>query len=218
MIELEHVRKCYPTRHGQAEILQDVNLQVERGEKISILGGNGSGKSTLIRLIGGVERPTSGTVTRTMRVSWPLAFSGTFQGSLTGIDNARFICRIYEIDIETVIDFIEDFTELGRYLKEPVKSYSSGMRARLAFALSMSVEFDCYLIDEIAAVGDTRFQHRCNDELFVRRSDRALIIVSHDSHYLRAHCSRGAVLAGGRLHHFDEIEPAIEFHEHNMAQ
>jgi capsular polysaccharide transport system ATP-binding protein len=217
MIKLEDVCKSYPTRSGQVQILHNINLTLARGEKIGILGGNGSGKSTLIRLISGIELPTSGRITRTMRLSWPLAFAGAFQGALTGYDNIRFICRIYEVEFDSVVDFIQDFSQLGPYLREPLKVYSAGMRARLAFAVSMMIEFDCYLIDEVVAVGDSRFQHRCHEELVEKRWDRAKIIVSHDPRYLREHCDRGAVFANKELMHFEKVGDAIDFHEHAMA-
>ena len=143
MIRLSNVRKCYPVRGGEVEVLKGIDLQVNRGERVGIVGGNGAGKSTLIRLISGIERQTSGTIDREMQISWPLAFTGAFQGALTGLDNLRFICRVYGMDYRNVIDFVEDFSQLGRFLREPVKVYSSGMRARLAFAVSMMVDFDC---------------------------------------------------------------------------
>lgn len=217
MIRLDDVRKTYHARSGPVEVLKGVDLSVVKGDKMGILGRNGAGKSTMIRLIGGIERQTSGTITRTMRISWPLAFTGAFQGMLTGIDNIRFICRIYDKPYEEVIDFVEDFSQLGRFLREPVKIYSSGMRARLAFALSLMIDFDCYLIDEVVAVGDSRFQDRCQEELFVRRKDRAMILVSHDPHYMRDHCERACVLADGKLHHFDAIENALQYHQQLMA-
>jgi capsular polysaccharide transport system ATP-binding protein len=217
MIQLTDVHKFYPVRGGQVEVLKGINLTVERGDHVCIVGGNGAGKSTLIRLISGIEQPSSGKIERTMRISWPLAFTGAFQGALTGVDNIRFICRVYDVAFEDVIDFVEDFSQLGRYLREPVKVYSSGMRARLAFALSMMIDFDCYLIDEVVAVGDSRFQQRCQEELFVKRADRALIIVSHDSQYLRLHAQRACVLEKGVLHHFADIESALVHHQQIMA-
>lgn len=217
MIQLDNVWKTYHARSGPVRVLRGVSLHIEKGDKVGIVGRNGAGKSTLIRLIGDIEEPTSGTITRTMRISWPLAFTGAFQGTLTGIDNIRFICRIYEKRFEDVIDFVEEFSQLGRFLKEPVKIYSSGMRARLAFAMSLMIDFDCYLIDEIVAVGDARFLQKCQDELFERRSDRALIIVSHDVHYLRDHCERACVLVDGHLNHFDHIDEALQFHQETMA-
>lgn len=217
MIKLQNVRKTYHARSGPVRVLRGVNLQIAKGEKIGIVGRNGAGKSTLIRLIAGIEEPTSGTISRTMRISWPLAFTGAFQGTLTGIDNIRFICRVYDKAFDDVIDFVEDFSQLGRFLREPVKIYSSGMRARLAFAISLMIDFDCYLIDEVVAVGDSRFLQKCQDELFVRRVDRALIIVSHDIHYLRDHCKRACVLADGHLHEFENVESALGFHGEIMA-
>jgi capsular polysaccharide transport system ATP-binding protein len=217
MIELRDVRKTYRARSGAVEVLKGVNLTINRGEKVGIVGRNGAGKSTLIRLISGIERPTGGTIRQTMRISWPLAFTGAFQGALTGMDNIRFICRIYGKPVDEVIDFVEDFSQLGRFLKEPLKIYSSGMRARLAFAVSLMIDFDCYLIDEIVAVGDARFQERSHYELFEARKDRAIIIVSHDTHYLRSHCDRAAVLANGILRQFDDPEQAIAFHSEMMA-
>lgn len=216
MIRLTDIRKSYPTRSGPVHVLKGIDLQVAKGEKIGILGGNGAGKSTLIRLISGIERQTSGVIERTMRISWPLAFTGAFQGALTGIDNIKFICRIYGRDYRDVMDFVEDFSQLGRFLNEPVKIYSSGMRARLAFAVSLMIDFDCYLIDEVVAVGDSRFQARSQAELFERRADRALIIVSHDPHYLKHHCERACVLDQGHLSQFSTIEKALEFHENIM--
>jgi capsular polysaccharide transport system ATP-binding protein len=213
MIELSNVSKYYPTRSGQVQILGGVDLVVRPHERIGILGRNGAGKSTLIRLISGAELPTSGTISRKMSVSWPLAFGGAFQGSLTGIDNLRFICRVYGVDLADKEQFVADFSELGIYLREPIKSYSSGMRARLAFAISMVIEFDCFLIDEIIAVGDARFHEKCRIELFEKRADRAKIIVSHDPGYIREHCDRASVLVAGKLHHFDGLEEAFGFYD-----
>jgi capsular polysaccharide transport system ATP-binding protein len=217
MIALDRVNKTYGTRSGPVHVLRDVNLSVEMGERVGILGRNGAGKSTLIRLISGAEQPTSGVVERGMSVSWPLAFGGAFQGSLTGYDNLRFICRIYGVDPAEKVDFVEEFSELGIYLREPVKTYSSGMRARLASALSMVIEFDCFLIDEIIAVGDTRFHEKCHHELFERRGDRAMIIVSHNADYIKEHCTRAAVLDNGRLFHPKSLDEAFDFYHQGMA-
>jgi len=214
MIELRDIYKTYHARSGPVDVLTGVNLRVNRGDKMGIVGRNGSGKSTLIRLIGGVEQPTSGKIAQTMRISWPLAFTGAFQGGLTGIDNIRFICRVYGKAYEDVIDFVEDFSQLGRFLKEPVKIYSSGMRARLAFAVSLMIDFDCYLIDEVVAVGDARFQQRSHEELFEVRKDRAIIIVSHDPNYMKLHCENAAVLENGRLQFFDKVQDAFNYYSH----
>ncbi|MGY6552324.1 MAG: ABC transporter ATP-binding protein [Erythrobacter sp.] len=217
MIRLTNVGKTYGTSSGPVKVLDGVEMTLPRGEAIGILGRNGAGKSTLIRIISGAEMPDTGTVERTMSVSWPLAFSGGFQGALTGIDNLRFICRVYGVNPEGCLPFVEDFTELGIYLREPVRTYSSGMRARLAFAVSMVVDFDCYLVDEIVAVGDSRFQAKCHEELFVKRADRSRIIVSHDPGFMRAHCDRAAVLIGGKLKQFDNLDEAYDFYTEAMA-
>jgi capsular polysaccharide transport system ATP-binding protein len=152
-----------------------------------------------------------------MSVSWPLAFGGAFQGSLTGLDNLRFISRIYGRDPAEAVDFVQDFSELGIYLREPVRTYSAGMRARLAFAISMTVDFDCFLIDEIVSVGDARFHEKCHHELFVKRADRAMIIVSHDPTYIRAHCDVAAVLWGGHLNHFESMDEAYSFYSQTIT-
>jgi ABC-type polysaccharide/polyol phosphate transport system ATPase subunit len=210
MITLADVSKSYPIRQGRVTVLDRVNLQVAPGEKIGILGRNGAGKSTVIRLISGAEQPDSGSVSRSMTVSWPIAFGGAFQNALTGLDNLRFICRIYGVDPEDKIGFVDDFAELGRYLREPVKSYSAGMRARLAFAISMVIEFDCFLIDEVVAVGDDRFKEKCQHELFEKRRDRAMIIVSHSHNYIKQHCERIALLRNGNFTFFDDMDEAYD--------
>lgn len=213
MITLRQISKRYPTRHGEVTVLDGIDLDIKPGDKLGILGRNGSGKSTLIRIISGAERPTHGLVDRQMSVSWPLAFGGAFQGSLTGYDNLRFICRIYGVDAASRVAFVEDFCELGRYLREPMKTYSSGMRTRLAFAISMAIEFDCYLIDEVIAVGDSRFHEKCKIELFEKRKDRAMVIVSHQAEQIVNHCTTASVLHGGRLHRFDSVAPAYEYYQ-----
>ncbi|QEY24491.1 ABC transporter ATP-binding protein [Neisseria animalis] len=212
MISVEHVYKQYQTRSGMRTVLDDINFKLEKGEKIGILGRNGAGKSTLIRLISGVEPPTSGEIKRTMSISWPLAFSGAFQGSLTGMDNLRFICRIYNVDMDYVKNFTEEFSELGQYLYEPVKRYSSGMKARLAFALSLAVEFDCYLIDEVIAVGDSRFADKCKYELFEKRKDRSIILVSHSVSAMKQYCDNAMVLENGHLSRFENMNEAYRYY------
>ena len=212
MISVEHVYKQYQTRSGWRPVLKDINFTLKKGEKIGILGRNGAGKSTLIRLISGVEPPTAGEIKRTMSISWPLAFSGAFQGSLTGMDNLRFICRIYDVDMDYVKAFTEDFSELGQYLYEPVKRYSAGMKARLAFALSLAVEFDCYLIDEVIAVGDSRFAAKCKHELFERRKDRSILLVSHSHSAMKSYCDNAMVLEAGHLHQFPTMDEAYQYY------
>lgn len=218
MITLHNITKRFPVHGGEQTVLDSVNLTISKGEKLGILGRNGAGKSTLVRIISGADYPSSGSVHRGMKVSWPLAFAGGFQGTLTGLDNLRFICRIYNTPIEDKISYVQDFSELGKYLREPVKTYSSGMRARLAFALSMCIEFDCYLIDEVVAVGDDRFRQKCQIELFEKRKERAMIIVSHDPNFISNHCKRTAVLLRGKLHEFDSVEKGFSFYQAHAAE
>lgn len=213
MIICEDLSKTYAHGSKQKCVLKNVNLVFKPGERVALLGRNGAGKSTLIKLIGGVELPSSGRIQRRMTLSWPLGFNGGFQGSLTGYDNARFIARIYNRQYSDVKTYVEDFTELGNQLKMPVKTYSSGMRARLAFALSLAVEFDCYLIDEIIMVGDQNFSHKCHYELFDKRSDRAMILASHNLDVVRSYCNRAAIVSNGEVETYDDVNLAIEIYK-----
>lgn len=210
MISFQSVSKSFNTGFGKNLVLNDINLQIKPGQRLGILGVNGSGKSTMVRLLSGACKPTRGSVTRTMSVSWPLGLTGGFQTKLTGLDNVRFICRVYGLHPDNGIAFIEDFTELGKFLKEPVHTYSSGMRSKLAFAISFLVDFDCYLIDEALAVGDARFQEKCHHQLFERRKDAALVLVSHSNQLIRQYCDSAVLLKDKTIHHFNSLEEAIE--------
>jgi capsular polysaccharide transport system ATP-binding protein len=215
MITVAGVSKDYhsETRHTYNRVLSDISFTISPGEKIAVLGHNGAGKSTLIRLISGIELPTTGSIERTMSVSWPVGLTGGVGGTMTGNDNIRLISRIYDRPFVPMRDFVEDFAELGKYLAEPVITYSSGMRARLNFALSIAVDFDCYLIDEIIAVGDQRFQRRSHEELFDKRADRSLILASHVPHIIKEYCSRALVLHRGRGKMFDDFDLAFEIYQ-----
>ena len=216
MVELVSLCKRYRTTQGVKVVLDDVTASFPPGRNMGILGRNGAGKSTLLRLIGGAELPTSGRVLRQGRVSWPIGFSGGFHGSLTGRENLRFICRIYHADIRKVTAFVEEFAELGEYMEMPVNSYSSGMKAKLAFGLSMAIDFDYYLIDEVTAVGDTAFKRKSKEE-FRRRKDRStLLVVSHSTSTIQEHCDAAAVLEEGRLVQFDDVESAVRHYEELM--
>jgi len=218
MVSLDKITKYYPTRHGPRLILDNISFTLSPGDKLGILGCNGAGKSTLVRIIGGIERPTSGSIRREMSVSWPLALQGGFVGSLTGLDNLRFVCRVYNVPYERAELRVASFSELGEYLREPVSTYSAGMRARLAFAISMAVDFDCYLIDEVSAVGDRRFNEKCKKELFDKKNDRSLIMVSHFYGVINEYCNRVAVLDQGRFLVFDEPAEAIKYYDWVLAQ
>lgn len=212
MIELRNISKSYKTRSGVKSVLNHIDFRIDMGERLGILGRNGAGKSTLIRIISGVERPTSGKVVRNMSISWPLAFGGAFQGSLTGLDNTRFICRVYGVPEEPAVNYVEKFSELGQYMREPVKKYSSGMRARLAFGISMAIDFDCFLIDEIVAVGDDYFQEKSRVELFEKKANKSMIIVSHNAEFIKSHCNRAAVLREGNLVPFANLDEAYDYY------
>ncbi|GBQ12424.1 ABC transporter ATP-binding protein [Swaminathania salitolerans] len=212
---IDLVKDYHLERGGSRRILDHVNLTVQRGEKLGILGHNGAGKSTLLRLIGGVELPTGGRIERDMSISWPLGFSGAFQGSLSGLDNLRFICRIYDKDYASTRAYVDEFAALGDQLRDPVKTYSSGMRARLAFALSLVIDFDCYLIDEVIMVGDARFIDKCNYELMEKKSSRGLILVSHSMDYIRQVCDRCVIIQNGRVIDTESVEQGIELYRND---
>lgn len=213
MIVCENLCKVY--KHGgmTKRVLDGLDMTLHPGEKVGLLGRNGAGKSTLIKLIGGVELPSSGRIRRTMSTSWPLGFGGGFQGSLTGYDNARFIARIYGRSYPEIRAFVREFSELGEQLRMPVKTYSSGMRARLAFALSLAIEFDCYLIDEIILVGDQNFQRKCHFELFEKRQDRAMLLASHDTHVIREMCSKAIVVHAGKARIYSDVNEALDIYD-----
>jgi capsular polysaccharide transport system ATP-binding protein len=213
MIELANVTKIYPTQRGLNVVLDGVNFTFAAGCNVGVLGRNGAGKSTLLRLIAGVEQADAGAVIRKGTVSWPIGFAGGFNGSLTGEENCRFVARIYGADVDQVVDFTMHFAELGEYFDMPVKTYSSGMRARLAFGMSMAIDFDVYLVDEVTAVGDARFQEKCRAAFNDRRDRSSVIIVSHSLTTVRAYCAEYAVLSQGQLYKFDSIEAARRLYE-----
>jgi capsular polysaccharide transport system ATP-binding protein len=217
MIRIDKLSKRYDTRFGPLTVLDRIDFTLQRGRNVGILGRNGAGKSTLIRLLSGAERPSAGRIHRGMSVSWPLAFGGAFQSHLTGLDNLRFVCRVYGVDYKPLLRFVEDFTELGVYFREPVSHYSQGMVTRLAFALSMAIEFDCFLIDEAMVVGDARFHERCHVELFQKRRDRAFVLVTHDANVIKLYCERACVLHQGRLLDFPSVDAAYDFYETHTA-
>jgi capsular polysaccharide transport system ATP-binding protein len=214
MIEVAGVCKDYHSRSTQIvrRVLNDVSFKVAPGDKVAVLGRNGAGKSTLIRLLSGMEMPTVGSIARKMSVSWPVGLDGGVGGWMTGHDTIRFFARIYNRPINEIRDFVDDFAELGKYLAEPVNSYSSGMRGRLTFGLSFAIDFDCYLIDEVIAVGDFRFQQRCFDFMYRTRSSRALILASHVPAIVKEWCSCALVLHRGRAKMFDDLDLATDIY------
>lgn len=206
------ITKTYPGGHSKA-VFKNLSFTLSKSGRLAILGRNGQGKSTLIKLLGGVLPLTSGSINWRMKSSWPIGLGGGFQGSLSGIDNIRFIARIYGKDYHDIFERVESFAELGSALKRPVKHYSSGMRARLAFGLSLAIEFDCYLIDELTAVGDARFHRKCDEELFVKRADRAYLMASHDMNIISQTCDQALIIEGGRVRIFDDVDEAIDVYK-----
>lgn len=217
MITLDRVSKVYRTRSGRRTVLDNVSVTFDSGQNFGVLGVNGAGKSTLIRLIAGSEIPDFGVVRRYARVSFPLGFGGTFHGALSGRENVAFVARIYGAGTRGVLHYVEEFSELGEYLHMPVNTYSAGMRARLAFATCLALDFDLYLIDEVTEVGDQRFRQKCAEAFRERMQRSDIILVTHNIHTLRQYCDRGAILANGELTLFDDIDTALGQY-HRMVQ
>ncbi len=217
MIEFRNVSKHFVTTHGRKVVLDHLTLTLPAGKKIGILGRNGAGKSTLLGMVAGVSRPSSGEIRRHASISWPLGFGGSFHPELTGAQNTRFVARIYGIDTDALVAYVNDFAELGDFMDMPVRSYSSGMRARLAFGMSMGIAFDWYLVDEITAVGDARFRKKSLMVFKSRLRNAGLLMTSHSSETIRSYCSSGIVLEKGRVRYFEDVEEAIALHEQNMT-
>ena len=204
-LELIDVHKSYPMLAGRKHVLRGITARIAKGERVGILGRNGSGKSTLMRLLSGIEAPTRGTIRRSMSISWPIGMAAGFQSSLSGLDNTRFIARIYGRPVQETVDYVESFAELGEYLRMPVNTYSGGMRSRLGLAISLAVEFDCLLVDEALSLGDSRF-----GRAFAARVARAgLILVTHFPTQVRQLCTRAAVMDQGTLTFYEDIDEAL---------
>lgn len=216
MIQLNNVTKWHPTKTGRRYILRDVSTVLPEGANIAILGPNGAGKSTFMRMLAQSEHPNSGNIDVNGSISWPMGLKGGFIGNLSGRDNAKFVCRIYGYDEKKVkekLDFIYDFAEIGDYFDMPIRTYSSGMKSRLAFGLSMSFDFDYYLVDEVLSVGDKQFRDKCREQLELKRKKSNFIIVSHDMNTLRKMCDVGIVLKNGTLRSYKNIEHAIRAYQ-----
>lgn len=213
MIEFKKISKAYRLGSGKKVLLNNVSFCFEQGTNIGILGINGAGKSTLLRLIAGSEAADKGRILRNGKFSWPLGFAAGFQGSLSGEENLRFICRIYAVNIARTIKFVADFSELGLALYEPVSTYSTGMRARLAFSLSMAIEFDVYLVDEIMGVGDRIFQEKCRHAFVEKTKKASIIMVSHSMETIREYSDIVLLLSNGQVHTYEDIEKGIAMYE-----
>lgn len=221
MIIVDDVHKRYITDHGPGKwVLQGVSFTIPPKLSVGLIGANGAGKSTLLRIIGGVDQPTRGKVKRLSRVSWPMGFGGGLQGSLTGRQNAKFVCRVHghEDDMAERLAFIQDFAEIGDAFDQPVKTYSSGMRSRLQFGLSLAFDFDVYISDEVTSTGDASFKEKAS-EAFKKLADHAsLIMVSHGEGTLRKFCSAGIWLHEGRAHWFDQLDDALKAYKDSLRK
>ncbi len=213
MISLENVTKTYRTHDGRKMVLEAATCEFVAGRNVGVLGLNGAGKSTLLRMIAGAEPPDSGRIRRRARVSFPLGFTGTFHPHLTGRQNATFMARVYGENVRRVVDYVGDFSELGAYFDMPIETYSSGMHAKLAFGVSLAIDFDVYLIDEVTEVGDARFRAKCAEAFRERMIRSDIIMVSHNSATIRSYCDVGAILFGGKLAFYDSIQAAMRDYE-----
>ena len=210
MLAFDRVTKVYKMKGVKKVILDDLSFTFPQDRNIAIMGKNGAGKSTMMRLLAGSEPPTSGHVYRSLRVSWPLGFAGGFNGSMTGIENIRFVSRIYGQNTEEIIEYVMGFAELGPSLRLPIKTYSSGMKARLAFGLSMAINFQVYLIDEITAVGDTTFRRKSQAVFQEKLKSSQIIMISHTQSTIRDYCDCGLLLDNGNVTFFDKVDDLLD--------
>lgn len=213
MIKIENLTKSYRTPQGRHNVFKDLNIELPGGKSVALIGRNGAGKSTLLRMIGGIDRPDSGRIITNKTISWPVGLSGGFQGSLTGRENVKFVSRLYakQNELQDKVAFVEDFAELGKYFDMPIKTYSSGMKSRLGFGLSMAFKFDYYLVDEVTAVGDAKFKKKCADIFNNIRGQSEIIMVSHGLKSLKDYCDVAVYLdkkGAGKL--YEDVSEAIE--------
>ena len=217
MIRLENLSKIFTLDGRRKVVLQDVNIEFPSGLSVALLGRNGAGKSTLLQMIAGTQAPTSGRIVSTGSISWPVGFAGSFHPDLTGAQNTRFVARIYGVDTDQLVDFVEDFADLGIHLHLPFRTYSAGMRSRLAFGVSMGIPFDTYLVDEVTSVGDANFKTKSAAVFKTRMETAGAFVVSHSMGMVRNMCQAGVVLENGKLSYYQDIDAAIKHHERNMA-
>ena len=218
MIRFESLTKIFTLGGQRKVVVQNANLELESGCSVALLGRNGAGKSTLLRMIAGTVEPTAGRIVSTGTISWPVGFAGSFHPELTGIQNTRFIARIYGVDTDELVDFVEDFAGLGVHFRLPLKTYSSGMKSRLAFGVSMGIPFDTYLVDEVTSVGDAAFRVRSAEVFKSRMKTSGSIVISHSMQMVRQLCDAGVVLENGNLVYYADLEDAIAHHESNMLR
>jgi len=218
MIEVKNLTKSFTYQGKKTTIFRDLSFKINSGESIAILGANGAGKSTLLRILGGIDLPDSGTINTDSSISWPVGLVGGFQGSLTGRENVTFVSRIYseKRKVPEKVRYVEEFAELGVYFDRPFKTYSSGMRSRVTFGLSMAFDFDVYLIDEVTAAGDQRFREKSKRLLMERKKVADFMMVDHNLWGLKLHCDRAFILEGGKIEEFSDLDEAIALHTERL--
>jgi capsular polysaccharide transport system ATP-binding protein len=213
MIIIENLTKSYRTPKGRHYVFKDLNVELPSGKSVALIGRNGAGKSTLLRVIGGIDRPDSGNIHTDKTISWPVGLAGGFQGSLTGRENVKFVARLYSTpdQLREKVAFVEEFAELGKYFDMPIKTYSSGMKSRLGFGLSMAFKFDYYLVDEVTAVGDARFKQKCADLFKARHKEASFLMVSHSLGSLKEFCDVALFIGrDNKVQYYDSVSDAIE--------
>lgn len=219
MIKLDRLTKVFSMRRGAKKVVvEDLTAVFPSGRSVGLLGRNGAGKSTLLKLIAGTIRPTSGRILSTGAISYPVGFAGSFHPQLTGAQNTRFVARIYGVDTDELVEYVRDFSELGRHFHMPLKTYSAGMKSRLSFGVSMGIPFDTYLVDEVTSVGDGAFRAKSLAVFEDRRARAGAIVVTHSPPMVRNMCDMAAVLEEGRLHFYEDVDAALEHHDANLAR
>lgn len=221
MIKIENLTKSYRTPKGRHYVFKDLNIELPSGKSIALIGRNGAGKSTLLRMIGGIDRPDSGKIVTDSSISWPVGLSGGFQGSLTGRENVKFVARLYakKEELKEKVTFVEEFAELGKYFDMPIKTYSSGMRSRLGFGLSMAFKFDYYLVDEITAVGDERFKKKCLDIFNSKRRYSNFLMVTHSLNLLKQYCDIAIYIGkSNEVTYFEDVGDAIDTYTKDVSK
>lgn len=216
MIVLENLNKTFYLHGTRNVVANNINAVFPTGVSVGLLGRNGAGKSTLLKILAGVSDPTSGRVLTDGSVSFPVGLATSMHPNLTGAQNVRFVARIYGVDTDALTEFVRDFAEIGRHFHLPVRSYSSGMKARVSFGINMGLKFDTYLIDEVTSVGDAKFTEKSSELFLDRMKDSGAVFVSHGMGAIKRLCTAGAVLEKGQLHYFDDINDAIDMHNFNM--
>lgn len=213
MILFENLSKSFWFRGERKIVIDNLNLTLPTGRSLALLGRNGAGKSTLLEIVAGIQRPDNGRVLSDGSISWPVGLRSAFHNDLSGAENVRFVARIYGVDSEELMDFVQDFSELGRHFHMPMRSYSAGMRSRITFGASMGIHFDTYLVDEVTAAGDAAFKRKSRQVFADRMAHSGAIMVNHSMRAIREYCDAGLVLEGGKMRYFDDLEEAITLHE-----